>query len=77
MIRLELLELTKNLVRYRYYPESSQNYGVLCFYRSSGKFSIEKLNEEYGRWYALHALPYFKECQKKGFFDKQKTIAWF
>ena len=77
MIRLELIQLSNDIIKYKYYPEQSTEYGIVGYDRKNNQPLIEKVVENYGRWYAIHAIPYLESCQKTGKFDPNKIIAWY
>ena len=40
MLRLELVEITDAIVKYKYYPENSKEYGTVIFRRTSRERDI-------------------------------------
>lgn len=57
---MELLEVTDEIVRYRYYPEQKAaigNFGEVTYFRKTGKHRFDKIadNEGFGIEYALQA----------------------
>ena len=42
MLTLELLEITETMVKYKYYPESSKEYGIIMIDRRSEERKVEK-----------------------------------
>ena len=42
MLTLELLEITETMVKYKYYPESSKEYGIIMIDRMSEERKVEK-----------------------------------
>ena len=61
MVRIELIELTKEIVRYKYFPEGLEEYGV----------------KDFSPNYAAHALRRIEEYHKKGTFSEKDIIAWY
>ena len=77
MVKIELLELTENFVRYRYFPEDSGDYGIVSLNRKTGKRELEKVLNEYPLSYAAHALYRMEEYSKKEKFPQKDVIAWY
>lgn len=77
MVRIELLELTEETIRYKYFPEQSEEYGIVALGRKTGDRTIEKASEGYSANYAAHALRRIEEYQKEGDFPKKDIIAWY
>ena len=42
MLTLELLEITETMVKYKYYPEASKEYGIIMIDRRSEERKVEK-----------------------------------
>ena len=42
MLTLELLEITETIVKYKYYPEASKEYGIIMIDRMSEERKVEK-----------------------------------
>ncbi|MDE7308816.1 MAG: hypothetical protein K2N61_09200 [Lachnospiraceae bacterium] len=42
MIKIEFIELTENIVRYKFFPENSQEYGIVALNRQTGERILEK-----------------------------------
>jgi hypothetical protein len=77
MLRLELLEITKTLVKYKYYPESSKEYGIIVVDRTSKERNIEKLLPEYGSNYPAHAFRRIEEYLANNKFQEEDIVAWY
>lgn len=77
MVKIELLELTENVARYKYFPENSEEYGIVMLDRKMGRGDFEKVHQGYGTKYAAHALKRVKEYQKSGDFLQKDIIAWY
>lgn len=77
MVKIELLELTENFARYKYFPESSNEYGIVLLNRKTGEREFEKLIRNYGTNYAAHALKRVDEYQKNGDFLQKDIIIWY
>ena len=56
MLTLELLEITETMVKYKYYPESSKEYGIIMIDRMSEERKVEKEVTGYGSNYLAHAF---------------------
>lgn len=77
MVRIELLELTEETIRYKYFPEQSEECGIVVLGRKTGDRSLEKAVEGYSSNYAAHALRRMEEYQKEGNFPKKDIVAWY
>lgn len=77
MVRIELLELTEETIRYKYFPEQSEEYGIVVLGRKTSDRSLEKAVEGYSSNYAAHALRRIEEYQKEGNYPKKDIIAWY
>lgn len=76
MVRIEFVNITEEIVRYRYYPEKSKEYGIVALNRKTGERIFEKILSEYGKQYAAHAVRRIEEYQKQGTFPEKDLIAW-
>lgn len=76
MLRLELIDVTETIVKYKYYPEDSKESGVVIFKRSTMERDIEKRAAGYSVSYATHALRRLEEYCEKNFFPKEDIVAW-
>ena len=77
MVRIELLELTEDFARYKFFPENSKDYGVVALDRRSRERVFEKQVAGYGTTYAAHALRRVEEYQEKGDYLSQDIVAWY
>lgn len=77
MVKIELLELTEELARYRFFPEGSEDYGIIALDRKSGERIFEKQIAGYGTTYAAHALRRIEEYQKQGEYLPKDIVAWY
>lgn len=77
MERIELMELKDDYVRYKYFPENSEKFGIVAMNRNTGERKLEKTAEDYGTNYAAHAFRRIDEFQKKGEFLHEDMIAWY
>lgn len=77
MVRIELLELTGELARYKFFPENSKEYGVVTLNRKNMERNIEKQLPGYRVTYAAHALKRIEEYQKQGNFLSEDMVAWY
>ena len=78
---LELIELTEEIVRLRYYPEQKSAtgiYGEITYFRKSEDWRFDKIAEGYPRSYAFHACAAAQHCDKinGGKFQKEGLIGW-
>ena len=77
MVRIEKLELTNQIARYKYFPEKSQKSGIVALNRNTGERIFEKSIAGYGTTYAAHALRRVEEYQKNGEFLESDVVAWY
>ena len=77
MLTLELLEITETMVKYKYYPESSKEYGIIMIDRMSEERKVEKEVTGYGSNYLAHAFRRIKEYIKNGNFQEKDVVAWY
>ena len=66
---VELLELTNDFARLRYYPEQNSavgEYGEVTYFRKTGQWRFDKLAEGYQSNYALHACKAAERIDKNG-----------
>lgn len=78
---LELIELTDEIVRLRYYPEQRSaigESGEVTYFRKNGDWNFDKLAKGYSGNYALHACQAAQRCDKLngGNFKKEGLIGW-
>ena len=77
MVKIELLELTEDFARYKFFPEGSEDYGIVALNRKNGERVFEKQLASYGMMYAAHALKRIEEYRKKGDFLQEDIVAWY
>lgn len=77
VVKIEKMELTDQMVRYRYFPEKSKKSGIVALNRDTGERILEKALEEYGNTYAAHALRRIEEYQRNGKFPEKDVIVWY
>ena len=77
VVKIELLELTDKIVKYKYIPENSDEYGIVSFDRVTGKKKIDKLVSGYSMNYPAHAFHRIKEYLENNNFQKKDVIAWY
>lgn len=77
MVRIERLELTEQMAKYRYFPENSENSGIVSLDRDTEEKHIEKMLDGYGSNYAAHALRRIEEYQRNGNFPEKDVVAWY
>lgn len=77
MVRIELIELTDNIVRYKFFPEDSKEYGIVALDRQTERRILEKEVKGYLSNYAAHAFRRIEEYQNKNDFAKEDIVAWY
>ena len=77
MVRIELLELTEDFAKYKFFPEDSKDYGIVALNRKSKERVFEKQVAGYGTTYAAHALRRIEEYQKQGDYLIKDMVAWY
>lgn len=77
MVKIEKVEVTDQMARYRYFPEKSEVSGIVTLNRDTGEWSAEKRLDEYGSSYISHALRRIEEYQKDGMFPEKDVIVWY
>lgn len=78
MIRLELLELTKEYVRYKFFPDDEGNdFGVVQVDRRNLKRSlVQETKAGDSTWYRLHAWNSVARFIEKNNFPEKIVIGW-
>lgn len=76
MLRLELIEVTEAIIKYKYYPEDSKKYGVVILRKTTKQRDIEVMASGYSSSYAAHALQRLEEYFQKNVFPKEDIVAW-
>lgn len=78
---VEIIELTEEFIRIRYYPEqraATGDYGEVTYFRKTDDWQFDKLVPPYGTQYALHACIAAQRCHKNGIFPKNGgVIGWY
>ena len=79
---LELIELTDEIVRLRYYPEqrsATGEFGEVTYFRKTEDWRFDKIADGYSRNYALHACQAAQRVDKLngGMFHKEGLIGWY
>ena len=79
---LELIELTDEIVRLRYYPEQQSavgSFGEVTYSCKTDDWRFDKIAEGYSTNYALHACQSARYVVKfnNGNFKKEGYIAWY
>lgn len=77
MVRIEKLELTAAVARYKYFPEKSNKSGIVGLNRHTGERMIEKPADGFGSNYAAHALRRIEEFEREGEFPEEDTVVWY
>lgn len=76
MLRIELIEVTEEYVKYRFYPEDSKEYGVVIYRKITRERDIEEETDGYSTSYAAHALRRLEEYCEKNTFPKEDIVVW-
>lgn len=78
---VEIIELTNEIIRIRYYPEQRSavgEYGEVTYFRKADDWRFDKIVPEYGTSYALQACKAAQRCHKNGKFPKTGgVIGWY
>lgn len=77
MLRLELIEVTETLIKYKYYPENSPKYGIVILNRITRERNIARKVEGYILNYAARALRRLEEYNEKNIFPEKDIVAWY
>lgn len=77
MVKIELLELTNKIVKYKYVPEEANEYGIVSLNRITGERKIEELVSGYSMNYPAHALHRIEEYQENENFREKDVVAWY
>ena len=77
MLILDLLEITETMVKYKYYPEDSKEYGIIMIDRISKKRKVVKEVTGYGSNYLAHAFRRIEEYIKNENFQEKDIVAWY
>lgn len=72
----EYVLVSFEIVKYKYYPENSKEYGTVIFRRTSRERDIENMAAGYGSSYAAHALKRIEEYCQKNYFPEKDIVAW-
>lgn len=79
---LELIEVTDEKVRLKYYPEQTSacgEFGEITYFRKTEDWHFDKIAKSYGSNYALHAALAARRADKlnNGEFKTSGLIAWY
>ena len=79
---IELIELTDEVVRLRYYPEQREavgEFGEVTYSRKTQDWHFDKIAKGYPRNYALHACMSARQIDKfnDGKFKKAWRVGWY
>ena len=77
MIRLELIEVTEQDIKYKYYPEDSEEYGIVVLRKISKERDIKKNVSGYSSNYVAHAFRRLEEYCEKNTFPEKDIVAWY
>ena len=78
MLKYELIEGTDDLIRYKYYPEGMNEYGVVYIDKRTGNCGIETMAPEdcSGSSYILHMFSRMQSFLSANSFRQSGKIAW-
>lgn len=77
MLKLELLSITELDIRYKYYPEDSDEYGIVTLKKLTKDRNVEKQALGYSLNYAMHAIRRLEEYYEKNSFPEKDIVAWY
>ena len=77
MERHQLVELTDDVVRYKYFPEGGNEYGIVSVNRKTRKRDIEQPASNYPMSYAFHACRAIERYIDEGNFPAKGMSAWY
>lgn len=77
LVKIEFIELTENIVRYKFFPENSEEYGIVALNRQTEERILEKKVDGYMSNYVAHAFRRIEEYQNKNEFPKEDIVAWY
>lgn len=77
LVRIELIELTDTIIRYKFFPEDKKKYGIVALDRQTGRRILEKEVKGYPSSYAAHAFHRIEEYQNNNDFPKEDIVAWY
>ncbi len=79
---IELIELTDEILRLRYYPEqrsATGEFGEVTYFRKTEDWQFDKIAKDSPTNYALHACQATRRVDKlnDGMFRKEGLIGWY
>ncbi len=77
MLWIELIEITDEFARYKYYPEQSKTFGIVSLNLKTLQRGFDKIHEEYDTCYAAHAVRRIEEYQRNNNFKEKDLVAWY
>lgn len=77
VVRIEKIEVTKEKATYKYFPEDSSEFGVITFFRMTGKRCLVKELPGYDSKYYCKAMNRIVEYNDNGYFPQKGMIAWY
>ena len=77
MLLLILMEKIGNIVKYKYYPEGREEFGIITLNIDTGDVEIEKFAQNYDSSYMGHAVHRIDEYYKKKEYLEKDMVAWF
>ena len=77
MVRIEMIELTDEFARYKYFPENSESFGIVKLNRMTKEREFEKTISGYSANYAAHAIRRVEEYDAIGSFKDKDVVAWY
>ena len=77
MLILRLEFLSNEIVRYRYYPEDREDFGLIELNRITGEINLKAEVKEYGSFYWRHAVYRIDEYFEADNFPEKDMVAWY
>lgn len=77
MLILELIEISKNFIKYRYVPEGKEESGVIVLDKETGEVKIESLAKDYDSSYMGHAVHRIDEYYTKDSYPQKDMVVWY
>ena len=76
VVRIKKFELSDSIASYEYFPDESDESGVVSLKRDTKEHILEWPAPEYSNAYAEHALSRMEEYQDSGKFLEEDVIGW-
>lgn len=78
MLRFKRLDSQEGILRYGYYPEGGESFGVIAFDIKEGQGKIESLEKaDVCKIYAYKMLGRVRKMAVRGVFESEGTISWY